>query len=282
VQFLRQAFNGLPVKGTWVGLVAGTGDFPLYVADAVRRSGYRLVTAAIERSDGALREQSDEFGEYGIGEGGRVLERLKKSGVRHVLLAGGLPKKKILEPSGAQEPDELTRSVLSKMNAKGDDALLRAVTAVLAANGIRVLDPAAFLKDRLTPRGVLTPNDLTASQKIDAQIGLKAARAIGRLDIGQTVVVKNGAVIAVEAVEGTDAVIRRVKELGIAGAVLVKASKPQQDLRFDMPVAGLKTVENARDAQIAAIALEAGKSLFLEREEAVKMAAAAGIALLGV
>lgn len=276
------SLGGLPSKDAMVGLVAGTGDFPRLVAQAAQRQGYRLLVAAIERTDGELKNFAAEYGEYGIGEGGRILDKLKKSGVRGVWMAGGLPKKKLLVSEGSNGNDDLTRSVLAKMPQKGDDRLLRAVTAVLAASGIRVLNPAALLKESLTPKGSITSRELTDEERAGVDLGRRAAKAIGRLDIGQTVVVKSGAVIAVEAVEGTDAVIRRVGDLGIRGAVLVKVSKPQQDLRFDMPVVGLETVKNACEAGIAVLAIEAGKSLFLEREEAVQRANSAGLALVGI
>lgn len=273
--------NGLPRPGEPVGLVAGGGDFPVYVAEAASRRGCRLVVAAVERREnGALKKTAASHADFSISDGGRILLFLKREGVRRVFLAGGLPKKKIY---GADfNADALTKKVLSHPGAKGDERLLRAVAAVLGANGIRVLDPAALLEDMVTPRGTLARRVPTEPEMRDVRLGLRTVRGIGRFDIGQTVVVRGGSVVAVEAIEGTDETIRRAGAMGLEGCVVVKAAKPRQDLRFDMPLAGPRTIEAAREARCSVIALEAGRTLIVDRGAATAACDRCGIALIGV
>jgi hypothetical protein len=272
---------GFASGGGPVGLIAGEGDFPRLVAEAARDRGMKLVLASVERPAQDLREYGSVFyGDFRIDEGERLLGVLKEHGVRRVLMAGAVPKKKMI--GGAFQPDALTSRVLAGLKEKGDDRILRAVSAVLGANGIRVMSPAGLLAERLVPRGVLTRRAPDAREERDVRLGLRIARELGRLDVGQAVVVKDGAVVAVEALEGTDEMLRRAGALGARGGVLVKVSKPGQDLRFDMPVTGPGTVDAAAAAGVTVLALEARKSLLLHREEAVARADAAGIAIVGV
>ena len=264
-----------------VGLIAGSGDFPCMVAKSVRKEGLSLVVAAVERGNGAgLQEHASVYENFGIGEAERLLGFLHENGVRQTMMAGGVPKKKILQDDF--KPDALARRVVKGSGAMGDDQVLKTICAILRINGISVLDPARFLSEDLTPRGVLTKRSPTKVEMRDVAVGLKVAKAVGRLDIGQSVVVKGGTVLAVEAIEGTDGAIRRAGEFAGGGAVLVKIAKPQQDLRFDMPVIGASTVQAAKAAGIGVIALQAGRSLMLRRAEVVRAADDRDVSIIGV
>lgn len=271
----------LPSKKSPMGLIAGWGDFPRLVAEAAREKGYRLVIAAVERSDTqSLSELATVCENFSVGEARGVLDILKRNGVRCAVMAGGIPKNKTYRTDF--EPDQLAQKVLSQLKTKGDDQVLRAVSAVLRINGIDVINPALFLKERFTPRRVLTKRTPSAGERSDIRLGFRVAKTIGRLDVGQTVVVKNGTVLAVEALEGTDETVKRVRGLGIPGGVIVKVSKPQQDLRFDMPIVGPQTVEMAYLSNCSVLALESGKSLVLYRDETIRKADEYGISILGV
>ncbi len=271
-----------PYADAAVGLIAGTGDFPLLVARAAQKRRWRLVVAGVETgSDGGeLARLASNYRPFVLGEAEKLLSFFKEEGVRSTFMAGGIPKIKVYSPDF--KADALAGKVLAGLAKKGDDQLLRAVTQVLKLRGIRVLDPAAVLEEEITPKGILTRRAPTAEEMKDVEIGRKAAKAIGFLDIGQAVVVKGSSILAVEAIEGTDAMIRRVRDTGVAGAVVVKMSKPQQDLRFDMPVAGPATIEAMRASGCSVLAVEARRSLMLHRRETAERADAAGIAVIGL
>lgn len=270
----------LPKPGEKIGLIAGTGNFARLVAQALQARGYSLAIAGFEQENGALKNSAAEYREFTLADGEKALAFLKNSGIRYTLMAGALPKKKVY--SEDYKPDGLTRSVLSAVDQKGDDRLLKAVMSVLKLSGIKVLNPADLLPDRLVPKGVLTRRAVSAEEMQDVEFGRKTAKAIGYLDIGQTVIVKAKTVWAVEGIEGTDETIKRVGAMGLKGGVVVKVSKPQQDLRFDMPVIGSETVRCAARAGCAVLAVEAGKAFFLEREEAIRLADEGGISLIGI
>jgi DUF1009 family protein len=178
--------------------------------------------------------------------------------------------------------DERALAVLAGVKERGDDALLRAVAADLESEGLSVVDSTRYLEDRLTCAGQLAGPAPDPVTQADLTLGLRVAKGLGSYDVGQSVVVKEGSVLAVEAVEGTDAAIRRGAELGGAGAVVVKASKPNQDLRFDVPVIGPGTIDLARRCGIVAIGLEEGRTLIVERERTLARAEEHGIAVIGI
>ncbi|HEY7726092.1 MAG TPA: UDP-2,3-diacylglucosamine diphosphatase LpxI, partial [Anaeromyxobacteraceae bacterium] len=178
--------------------------------------------------------------------------------------------------------DALGVRLVARVAVRSDDSLLRTFAAFLEEEGMPVVDPTPYLADRLAPEGVLGTREPTAEEWEDARYGLELARAVGRLDLGQTVVVKDRVALAVEALEGTDACIRRGGELAKEGAVVAKAVKPQQDRRFDLPAVGPDTVEAMRQARCRVLAVEAGATLVMDREEMVRRADQAGIAVLGI
>jgi DUF1009 family protein len=179
-------------------------------------------------------------------------------------------------------PDAAGLKVLAGVAIRSDDNLLRAFSRWLEEQGLPVLDPVPFLADRLAPEGVYGRQEPTAEEWADARYGLELARGIGRLDLGQTVVVKDGVGVAVEALEGTDACIRRGGELAGAGAVVVKAVKPNQDRRFDLPAVGPETIEVMAEFEARVLAVEAGTTLVMDRDDLVRRADRAGIAVVGI
>jgi DUF1009 family protein len=257
-----------------IGLIAGSGRFPLLFAQAAARAGRRVVAVAHEgETDPALEAQAW----VKLGQLGRIVEALRGAGCAEAVLCGGIRKPKLFDV----RPDWLGIKVLARMRSFGDDAALRAIAAGLEEEGLRIVSPLPFVPGLLAPPGPLGKKGFSGDQRADAAAGLSVARALGAADVGQTVVVKRGVVLAVEAVEGTDACIARGGALA-RGAVVVKARKPQQDERFDVPSVGPRTVEALARAGCAALAIEAGVTLVLDRGDLVAAADAAGIAVEGI
>jgi UDP-2,3-diacylglucosamine hydrolase len=263
-----------------VGLIAGNGRFPLIFSRAARLQGYCVVAVAHQgETEPDLEGAVDHLTWIRVGQLEPIVTTFRANGVRRAVMAGGIHKAGLLRHF---EPDERGVRLLSRLGAWSDDALLRELAAELEAEGIDVVASTLFLESLLTPEGALTSHAVTEQQWRDIRHGLAAARGIGRWDIGQTVVVKSGMVLAVEAVEGTDATLRRGGELGRGGAVAVKVSKPGQDLRFDVPAVGPETVRTCRAAGVDVLALEAGRTLLLERDELLAAAQSCGLAVVGV
>jgi UDP-2,3-diacylglucosamine hydrolase len=257
-----------------IGLIAGSGRFPLLFAQAAERAGRSVVAVAHEgETDPALRA----LAWVKVGQLGRIVEVLREAGVNEAVFCGGIRKPKLFDV----RPDWLGLKALARLRSFGDDAALRAIAAVLEEEGLRIVSPMPLVPELLVPRGPLGQRRLTDEQRADALTGLSAARAVGQADIGQTVVVKRGVVLAVEAAEGTDACIARGGSLG-RGAVVVQARKPQQDDRFDVPAIGPRTAEACAAAGCAALAVEAGTTLVLDREELAEKADRAGLAVEGI
>jgi hypothetical protein len=269
-----------------VGLIAGSGPLPFEVFDAARARGVELAIAAIDDNTDPRAEAlgARAFRWFNAGQLGALIEFLKAAGAAEVMLAGAVSKRRILKDPGALRPDARALGLLAKLGAAGrlgDDALLRALAGELESDGLRVIDSTAYLADRLTAAGPIAGPPPTPAVLADAQLGMQVIAALGPHDVGQAVLVKDGTVLALEAVEGTDAMARRGAEFG-ARAVLVKAAKPGQDMRFDVPVIGPGTLELAGECRLAAIALEAGRTLILERARALAAAERLGVTLFGV
>lgn len=263
-----------------VGLIAGNGRFPLIFCRAARRQGVSVVAVAHEgETERALEGMVDHLTWIRVGELQPLIRTFRDHGVRRAVMAGGIRKAALM---GNFRPDERGMRFLSGLSTWSDDAILRGLAAELEGEGIAVVESTLFLASSLTPEGALTGRSLTEQQRRDVDYGVAAARGIGRWDIGQTVVVKSGVVLAVEALEGTDAALRRGGALGQGGAVAVKVSKPGQDLRFDVPAVGPETVRTCREAGIEVLALEAGRTLLLDRDDFLPAAEAAGLAVVGV
>jgi len=266
--------------GRPLGLVAGGGQFPILCARAARKGGRRVVAVAhMGETDPELESEADNLVWIHLGQLGRLIKILKGAGVREALFAGTITKKRIFRDV---RPDFRALSVWRRLHRRLDDGILRAVAAELEAEGIAVLPSTAFLTDLVMPAGVLTRRQPTADQWKDVDFGWRLARQIGSLDIGQCVVVKDRAVLAVEAIEGTDQTILRGGGLGGPGAVVVKVCKPNQDIRFDLPSLGLTTIERMVQAGAAVLAVETGRALFFDRDAAVALADRSGVSVVGV
>ena len=263
-----------------LGLIAGNGKFPLIFAEQAMREGVSLVTVAHrgetpEEIEGAAGGVTWVH----VGELGKIIRTFHQAGVKEAVMVGGINKVKLLSNF---RPDLRGAAFLARVRSREDDRLLKGVAEELEKEGIRVLESTLFLSQIIAPEGVLTRCSPSRGQWEDIRLGFDTAKAIGRLGIGQCVVVKRRVVLAVEAAEGTDAAIRRGGELGKEGFVTVKVSKPQQDLRFDVPAVGVETIRTLQEYKGAVLAVEAGKTILLEREQLIREADRCGIAVVGV
>src|SRR5262245_25612147 len=263
-----------------IGLIAGNGSFPVLFARTAREEGLAVVAVAHEgETPREIADCVDHVTWIKVGQLDAIIRTFQAHGVRRAVMAGGIDKAALLERFA---PDERGQQFLARLTQWSDDTLLRGVAGELESEGIAVVDSTLFLAALLTPTGPLTAREPSPAQWRDIEYGLAVAKGIGAFDIGQTVVVKSRMVLAVEAVEGTDATLRRGGALARGGAVAVKVSKPQQDLRFDVPAVGPATVAVCREVGVAVLALEADKTLLLERETLLREAAAADLVIVGV
>lgn len=263
-----------------LGLIAGNGKFPLLFAAEAKREGYQIIAVAhrgetLEQIEAVVGDVTWIY----VGQLGKIIRTFQRAGVSEAVMAGGIRKVKLF---GNFRPDLRGGRFLAQLKGRDDDALLRGVADELAGEGIKILESTLCLPDLIAREGVLTRRTPSGSQWDDIRLGLAAAKEIGRLGIGQTVVVKNRVVVAVEAVEGTDAAIQRGGVLAKSGCVVVKVSKPGQDLRFDVPAIGVDTIKNIREVGGAVLAVEADKTIILEKETVLRDAEASGIAVVAV
>lgn len=263
-----------------IGLIAGNGKFPLIFAEEAKRQGYSVVAVAHrEETDASLERRVDQFTWIYVGQLGKIIRTFQKAGVTEAVMAGGIRKVRLL---GNFRPDLRGARFLARVKSREDDALLRGIADELAQDGIRIVDSTFCLSEIIPQAGVLTRNAPSAAQWEDIDTGIRLAKEIGRLGIGQTVVVKNHVIVAVEAVEGTDAAIQRGGQLAKSGCVVVKVSKPHQDLRFDVPAVGVETIASLRRVGGAVLAIEAGRSILIEKDELLRAAEDGGIAVVAV
>jgi UDP-2,3-diacylglucosamine hydrolase len=266
-----------------IGLIAGNGRFPFLVLDAARRLGHDVTIVAIKDEAFAELEsvaaaQRASFNWVSLGHLGKCIAILKGDGISQAVMAGQVKHVKIF--SGIV-PDMTLMSVLMRLKAKNTDALIAAVADVMKDKGIELLDSTAFLQPLLAKAGTLTSRAPNDDERAWLEFGYRMADTIAGMDIGQTIVVKDRAVVAVEAMEGTDEVIARAGRLAGAGTVVVKVAKPNQDMRFDVPVVGLPTIAAMKAAGATVLSLDAGKTLILDGEKFTEAANAAGIAVVG-
>lgn len=263
-----------------IGIIAGGGQFPLLFVEAARKAG-RTVLVVAHKGETApeVAEAADGVCWVKLGQLGKVIKFFKSNRVSEAVFLGSITKTKIFRDV---LPDLKGLSLWNKIDSKQDDSILRAVAGALEQEGIAVRESTLYLKHLLFPRGILTKTRPTPQQIVDIEFGWKNARAIGQLDIGQCVVVRNRSVLAVEAIEGTDATIRRGGLLAKEKAVVVKVRKPGQDFRFDLPATGLDTITTLSSVKGAVLAVEAGQSLLFDREAMIREADAAGIVVVGI
>jgi len=261
------------------GIIAGNGVYPLTMACAARASGVeRIVAAAFENeTDPALASLVDEIEWMRVGQLGRLVSFFKKRGIAHCVMAGQINPKNLFD----LRPDIKALLILGKLKTRNAESIFGAIADELAKAGVELVDATTFMEESLAQSGLIAGPRLSGREEGDVCYGFEIAKESSRLDIGQTVVVKNGTVLAVEAFEGTNAAIKRGGELGRKDSVVVKVSKPNQDFRFDVPVIGPLTLESAREANIRVIAVEAGRTLFLEKEKTLNLANKYKISILG-
>jgi UDP-2,3-diacylglucosamine hydrolase len=287
---------GLPSAERWnmskaerIGLIAGNGNFPLLVLDAARAQGFDIIVAAIKE------EASPEIEQHGaaavhwlsLGELSRLIETFQREGVHRAIMAGQVKHKQIFS---SIRPDWKLAKLLLSLGTRNTNSLLGAVAQTLAEEGITLENSTSFLEPLLAKAGVLTKRGPTPQEKKNIEYGRAVARQVAQYDIGQTVVVAETACVAVEAMEGTDAAIGRAGEVmrSLAGdastlgreLTVVKIAKPDQDMRFDVPAVGVKTIEVMRHAGAGCLALDAGKSLLLDGDAIIAAADAAGITIV--
>jgi len=270
---------GAGPEGSPLGLIAGNGRFPFLVAAAGRRAGRRVVAVAInEETDPALEREVDEIHWVSLGQLGRCIDALKTGGVREAVMAGQVKHRQIF---AGIVPDLKMMGVLARLAVKSTDSLIGAVAEALGRDGITLLPSTALLQDQLATPGVMTRRRPSSDELKDVEYGREVARALAGFDVGQTVVVKDRAAVAVEAMEGTDEAIRRAGRIAGPGCTVVKVAKPRQDVRFDVPVVGPGTVTAMREAGATTLALQAGATLLLDRADLLAEADRAQVALWG-
>jgi DUF1009 family protein len=252
------------------GLIAGNGEFPFLVVDGAKRSGERLVVAAIkEETDPRIEEVADKVLWVGIGQLGKMISFFKEEGVDKVVMAGQVKHVQIF--SGAI-PDMRMFKMLWRLPKRNTDTLIGGIAEEMSRDGIELIDSTYFIKDLLPEEGVLTKRQPDDSELDNIGYGLGIASEIARLDLGQTIVVRAKACVAIEAMEGTDATIRRAGELANGKLTVVKVAKPDQDMRFDVPVVGLPTIETMIEAGATCLSITAGKTLMFNKKEMLDLA----------
>lgn len=263
-----------------IAIIAGAGEFPSLMAREFLRRGLEPVVVGIEEeADRAIETIASTVYWQPLGKVGRLLKTLQKEGVEQAVLAGKVQKVRIFRDF---KPDLKAITLLWGLRDRKDDTILLKVAEVLAEAGITLLPQTTHMESYLPGPQLFTRRAPTDEERADVEFGFGIAKELGRLDVGQTVVVKRRAVLALEAIEGTDSAIRRGGSLGGGGAVAVKVAKPSQDLRFDVPAVGRETIVACVDAGVRVLAVEAGKTFFFQREAAVDLADRNGLALLAV
>jgi DUF1009 family protein len=267
-----------------LGLIAGNGRFPFLVLDAARGAGHDVTVIAIKEeafpdlADAAARPPAAALHWISLGQLGKCISTLKSAGVTQAVMAGQVKHTKLFADI---VPDLTLLGVLMRLKAKNTDALISGVAEALRDNGINLVDSTAFLAPLLAAAGVLTHRAPTDEEQGDLTFGYRIADTIAGLDIGQTIAVKSAAVVAVEAMEGTDAVIARAGQLAGAGVRIVKVAKPNQDMRFDVPVVGVSTIEAMKAAGASVLSVDAGKTLMIDGAAIISAADEAGIIIVG-
>jgi DUF1009 family protein len=261
------------------GLIAGNGRFPFLVLDGARRRGFELAVIAIkEETDPSIEELASQTAWVGIGQLGKMISFFTAHGVDSVIMAGQVKHVQIF--SGAL-PDLRMAKMLWNLPRRNTDALIGGVAAELAKEGIELIDSTYFIPEHLAPTGPLTKRKPSDTEQENINYGLYIADEISRLDLGQTIVVRAKACVAIEAMEGTDAAIERAGKLAHGKLTVIKVAKPAQDMRFDVPVVGLPTVRAMIDAGATCLSITAGKTLVFDRDEMVSLANANKICIVG-
>jgi len=267
-------------SGQRIGLIAGNGRFPIIFANNAKQLGYHVSAVAHEgETEPELANHVDRIHWIKIGQLNKLIQAFKEDHISQAVMLGGIKKTHVFT---TVRPDFRTLAMATRLALWKDDDILREFAAELEREGITIRESTFGLQGILVEEGALTQRSPSKKEWDDIRYGWEVAQEIGRLDIGQCVVIKDRVVVAVEAVEGTDAAIKRGGELAKDGAVVVKRSKPQQDLRFDLPAVGPRTIDVMDSVKASVLALEAGKTVLLDREVMLDKARHAGIAVVGI
>jgi DUF1009 family protein len=261
-----------------LGIIAGNGVYPRLLADAARKAGAKKIVAAAftNETDPALTQHVDLIEWLRVGQLNRLLKFFREQQVHHAIMAGQIAPKNLFD----LRPDWKALLLLAQLKQRNAETIFAAIADELAKVDIDLLPAMTFLEDCLIPAGLIAGPKLSRREEEDVDLGWKTAKEIARLDIGQTAIVKNGTVVAIEAFEGTNDAIRRGGALARKDAIMVKVAKPNQDMRFDVPVIGVETIRIAADAKLRVVAIEAGKTLLLERDAIVDLAERAKISVV--
>ncbi len=266
-----------------LGIIAGNGEFPLVLARSARQLGVgRIVAAAFDgETRPEVRDVVDEIEWVKLGQLGKLIDVFTSRGVKRAVMAGGITPSNLFKNLRL---DLRMTTVALRLKQRNAETIFGAIASEMAKDGVELLDPRSFLGDAVPQPGTLTRRKPSKEQQADIEFGLKIAKAVSALDIGQTVVVKKGTVLAVEGFEGTDECIRRGGALAgdEGGAVVVKVSKPNQDFRFDIPCVGQQTIESCAAGNVAVLAIEAGRSLLLDKEALLEAGDKRGLCITAV
>ena len=264
-----------------VGLLAGIGKLPVEFMRAAKHLGYEVVVIAVVSDvEPELAAEADAYYDINVAKLDKIIKTLKKNDVSKVTMIGKVTKEILFK--GLRFPDLRAIKLLAKLRNRKDDTIMLAIVDELAKDGLEVVDQTLYLKDLMPAIGVLSRRKPTEGEEDDIRFGFVTAKAMGGMDIGQTVVVKHKAVMAVEAIEGTDACIHRVGALGREKSVVVKVAKPNQDPRFDVPAVGRQTILSMIESNCNVLAMEAGRTLFVEQDEVLRLADSHGIVICAV
>jgi UDP-2,3-diacylglucosamine hydrolase len=261
-----------------LGIIAGNGVYPRLLADAARRAGVKRIVAVAftDETDDRLAGKVDEIHWMRVGQLGKLIACFRAAGVTDAIMAGQIAPKNLFD----LRPDWKTLLLLARLKRRNAESIFAAIGDELAQARITLLPATSFLEDCLAPDGLIAGRKITQREENDVAFGFEIAREISRLDIGQTVIVKNGTVLAVEGFDGTNETIKRGGALGGKNAIMVKVAKPNQDMRFDVPVIGVSTLDVAADAHLRVIAVETGRTLLLEKEALLELAARSSISIV--
>ncbi len=264
-----------------IGLIAGNRKFPLLFCEAAKRKGYSVIAIAIKGETSAkIRKLADKVYWLNLAEFERIFEIFNSEGVKKIVMAGQVSPARLF--SREVRNSEIIQQILSKIKNKKADSIFGAIAERLEERGLNLMDSHTFVEDLMAKKGALTQTKPDPLTQEDINFGFELAKCVAALDIGQSVAVKDKAIVAVEALEGTDNLIRRAGKIYHGGITVVKVAKPKQDMRFDIPVVGLRTIQNLIRAGAKCLAIEADKTLFIDREASLRLAEKKGIAIVGV
>lgn len=268
------------MKKTKIGLISGSGQFPIIFSKTASQDGYLVYAAAyLNEADPVLEDSVEDMEWFYVGQIKKLINFFKKHDVKQAVMMGAINKTRLFKDI---KPDIKALSMLASMRNTHDDRVLRAFADVLENEGIQILPSTFLLPELLAAKGIWTRRKPSRAEKRDIEFGWRIAKEVGRLDIGQCVLTARGSVMAVEAIDGTDSTVRRGGALGNGEAVLVKVCKPNQDERFDIPAIGVGTIRTMIDADVKALAVEAGRTVVFDREEMVALADASGISIVAL